>query len=62
MDISDNPSRGLFINACYSHVFSESNELWNSNSSPTLGNMVSYFRVNIYFAPNFTHLFVFIMK
>ncbi|KAH6760815.1 hypothetical protein C2S52_008521 [Perilla frutescens var. hirtella] len=34
----DNPSRGLFINSCYIHVFSERNELWNSIGSPRLGN------------------------
>lgn len=43
MNVGDNPSRGLFINACYSHVFSESDELWNSNITPTLGNMVCHF-------------------
>ncbi|KAL1552653.1 [Wnt protein] O-palmitoleoyl-L-serine hydrolase [Salvia divinorum] len=38
MNIGDNPSRGLFINACYAHTFVESNEFWNSIGSPKLGN------------------------
>ena len=26
--LGDNPSRGLFINACFGHVFTENTELW----------------------------------
>ncbi|XP_042004555.1 pectin acetylesterase 8-like [Salvia splendens] len=38
MNIGDNPSRGVFIHACYSHTYLESNELWKSIGSPKLGN------------------------
>ncbi|XP_057799084.1 pectin acetylesterase 8-like [Salvia miltiorrhiza] len=38
MNIGDNPSRGLFIHACYAHTYMESNEFWNSSGSPKLGN------------------------
>ncbi|XP_047974459.1 pectin acetylesterase 8-like [Salvia hispanica] len=38
MNIGDNPSRGLFINACYAHTYMESSEFWNSIGSPKLEN------------------------
>ncbi|GER56204.1 pectinacetylesterase family protein, partial [Striga asiatica] len=37
-DISDSPSRGLFINSCYIHDFLWANDRWNSDRSPKLEN------------------------
>lgn len=52
MNSGDNPSRGMFINACYAHTYTDSDEYWNSKGSPTLGNMVSSFSyyMNIVFS------------
>lgn len=41
MNIGDNPSRGMFINACYAHTYTDSDEYWNSKGSPRLENKVS---------------------
>jgi len=35
-------SRGLFINSCFVHCQSETQELWFSSDSPMLGNTVMH--------------------
>ena len=35
-------SRGLFINSCFVHCQSETQELWFSSDSPMLGNRVMH--------------------
>jgi len=38
--IGDSPSRGMFIDSCYSHCQTESQETWFESDSPILANTV----------------------